>query len=217
MEPSGDFVEEDEERQLEGLESAHMTSNGEKGESPREDLESGHTAADVENGELHRQEPQTEDGQVATDGEKDLGHTGGTHATDGAGYDDFADDDRVSNIEQATQIHSQGMSYGQDSCESGNEKNDAEIDVHLGELQEKDDMDGTRATKAFEMNGTLGYTVRNDNFTNRMTSQGEGDSPDSGSPPFNDPTKGPSGERAALITSREDTSYSRLRRSKAPA
>jgi len=197
MESSGGFVEEDEERQSEGLESACMITDGEEGEPPRENLESGHTAADGENGGLHQQEPQTEDGQVVADGEKDLGHTGEGYTTNSAGYDDFADDDRASSIEQATQIWSQGMSSGQDSCETGNEKNDAETGVHLDALKEKDDTDGAREMKAFEMNGNVGHTVRNDNFTNRVTSEGEGDSPDSGSPPFNDPTKGPSLKRAA--------------------
>jgi len=54
MEPSGGFVEEDEETQPEGLGSVHIIADEEKGEPQQEELESGHTTADGEKGELKR-------------------------------------------------------------------------------------------------------------------------------------------------------------------
>ncbi len=160
MEPSGGFVEEDEETQPEGLGSVHIIADGEKGEPQQEELESGHTTADGEKGELKRQGPKTEDGQIVTDGEKDLGHTGEGHATASVGYGGFADKDKASNIEQATQIRSQGLSAGQDSCEVVNEKNDVETGIRLGPSHEKDDTDKTCNMNAFEMDGTLGRSQK---------------------------------------------------------
>lgn len=126
-----------------------------------------------------------------------MGHTGEGHTTASVGYGGFADKDKASNIEQATQIRSQGLRAGQDSCEVVNKKNDTETGIRLGPSHEKDDTDKTYNMNAFEMDGTLGHAVKIVKCTNRTTSRGVGDSSDSGSPPIIDPTKGSSRKRAA--------------------